>query len=180
MKNLFIIIVRVSCRQLSKIMTVVGVCLGLVTLTACESKTKPANSIRDSLSIESQITGFQGSVSDTLSAVIMGVECQPHICYDENFASFPGGNEALLKYLSENIKYPQQAKKDSIQGRVVVGFIVEADGSITNPEITRSVHPLLDAEALQIVNQMPKWKPATKYGSKVKTKCFIPVSFKMD
>ena len=89
-------------------------------------------------------------------------------------SSFPGGQHALREFLNENIKYPEQAKKDSITGRVVVKFVVEENGSITNPQIVRGIHPLLDAEALHVVNLMPKWKPG-KQGVFI-----LPITFKLD
>ena len=87
--------------------------------------------------------------------------------------SFPGGQSALIDFLNENKKYPEQAKKDSIEGRVVVSFTVESDGSISNPKIERSVHPLLDAEALRLVRLMPKWEPGAQ------SRYNVPISFKM-
>ena len=94
-------------------------------------------------------------------------------------ASFPGGQSALLTFLKDNIKYPEQAKKDSIEGRVVIIFNVETDGSITEPKVVRSVHPLLDAEALRVAKLMPKWEPAYQNDTPVKTKYNIPITFKM-
>ena len=91
-----------------------------------------------------------------------------------SLSSFPGGQQALLKFLSANIKYPEQAKKDSIEGKVVVKFYVETDGSITNPKIARGLHPLLDAEALRVVNLMPKWESG-KQGV-----LYLPITFKME
>ena len=88
--------------------------------------------------------------------------------------SYPGGKQALLDFLKENIKYPEQAKKDSIEGQVVVSFIVKSDGSITNPQVVKSLHPLLDAEALRVINLMPKWKPGSP------SRYELPITFKMD
>ena len=69
---------------------------------------------------------------------------------------------------------------DSIEGRVVVGFVIDTDGSITDPKIVRSVHPLLDAEALRVVKLMPKWEPAFSFWESVKVKYNLPITFKMD
>ena len=92
---------------------------------------------------------------------------------------FPGGQQALLEFLRQNVNYPEQAKKDSIEGRVVVGFVIDTDGSITDPKIVRSVHPLLDAEALRVVKLMPKWEPGSENGTPVKVKYNLPISFKI-
>ena len=99
--------------------------------------------------------------------------------YAEHHPSFPGGQQALLDFLRQNVNYPEQAKKDSIEGRVVVGFVIDTDGSITDPKIVRSVHPLLDAEALRVVKLMPKWEPGSENGTHVKVKYNLPISFKI-
>ena len=92
---------------------------------------------------------------------------------------FPGGQQALLEFLRENVKYPEQARKDSIEGRVVLSFVVETDGSITEPKVVRSLHPLLDAEALRVIKLMPKWEPGYQGDSLVRVKYNLPVTFKM-
>ena len=93
--------------------------------------------------------------------------------------SFPGGHSALMSWLAANIRYPQEAYNNSIQGRVVVTFIVEADGSITDAKVIRSVAPQLDKEALRVVNAMPKWTPGLQNGKAVRTKYNLPVTFKL-
>ncbi len=92
---------------------------------------------------------------------------------------FPGGNEALYKYLAQNIKYPEKAKADKIEGRVVVGFVIEKDGSISNAEVRRSVNAEMDAEALRVINAMPKWQPGTMEGKPVRVHYNIPITFKL-
>ena len=92
---------------------------------------------------------------------------------------FPGGNEALYKYLAQNIKYPEKAKADKIEGRVVVGFVIEKDGSISNAEVRRSVNVEMDAEALRVINAMPKWQPGTMEGKPVRVHYNIPITFKL-
>lgn len=92
---------------------------------------------------------------------------------------FPGGNEALYKYLAQNIKYPEKAKADKIEGRVVVGFVIEKDGSISNAEVRRSVNVEMDAEALRVINAMPKWKPGMQRGVPVRVQYNIPITFKL-
>ena len=84
-----------------------------------------------------------------------------------------------MSWLAANIRYPQEAYNNSIQGRVVVTFIVEADGSITDAKVIRSVAPQLDKEALRVVNAMPKWTPGLQNGKAVRTKYNLPVTFKL-
>ena len=92
---------------------------------------------------------------------------------------FPGGTEAFYKYLSENIHYPEQAKADGIQGRVVVGFIVMDDGSIVNVEVQRGIGGGCDEEAVRVVKAMPKWQPAVYNGKPCNVHYSLPVSFKL-
>ncbi len=93
--------------------------------------------------------------------------------------SFPGGQAALMSYLSKSVKYPEEALKDNVQGRVIVGFIVEKDGSVSNAKIIRGVDSALDKEAIRIVMSMPKWTPGRQNGKNVRTKYNVPVNFKL-
>ena len=98
----------------------------------------------------------------------------------ENMPEFPdGGMAGLMQYLAENIRYPKKAQQEGTQGRVTVQFIVEKDGSISHTSILRSVHPELDAEAMRVINTMPKWKPGTQRGEVVRVKYTIPVMFRL-
>ena len=98
----------------------------------------------------------------------------------EVMPQYPGGQIAMLKYLMENIKYPEQAMKKGIQGRVAVSFIVEKDGSISNVKPVLSVHPLLDKEAVRVVESMPKWSPGKQNGKPVRVRFNVPVMFKLN
>ena len=97
----------------------------------------------------------------------------------EQMPSFPGGNAALMKFLNENIHYPVVAQENGVQGRVVVSFVVERDGHITDVQIARSVDPSLDKEAQRVVKSMPKWIPGKQNGSAVRVKFNVPVSFRL-
>lgn len=98
----------------------------------------------------------------------------------ENMPEFPnGGMAALMKYLTDNIRYPEAAKKAGIQGRVIVQFVVDKDGSIKNVRTLRGVNSDLDAEAIRVIQSMPKWKPGTQKGEPVKVKYTIPVMFRI-
>jgi TonB family protein len=97
----------------------------------------------------------------------------------EEGPEFPGGTMALLEYLRSNIKYPKECRDEKIQGRVLVSFIVEKDGSLSGFEVVKSVHPDLDAEALKVIKAMPAWKPGTQHGEKVRVKFTVPVNFRI-
>ncbi|EFV04287.1 MAG: energy transducer TonB [Segatella salivae] len=97
----------------------------------------------------------------------------------EVMPQFPGGQIAMLQYLMKNIKYPEQAVKEGIQGRVTVRFIVEKDGSISDVKPVLSVHPLLNKEAVRVVKSMPKWTPGKQNGKPVRVRFNLPVMFKL-
>ena len=95
----------------------------------------------------------------------------------EVMPEFPGGIQALIQYLSNNIKYPVKCQENGIQGRVIVSFIVERDGSISNMKVIKSIHPELDKEAIRVVSTMPKWKPGTQRGKAVRVSYNLPINF---
>ena len=97
----------------------------------------------------------------------------------EQMPMFPGGDAALMGYLRDNIHYPTVAAENGVQGRVVVGFVVERDGSITDVNIIRSVDPSLDREAMRVVKSMPRWTPGKQNGSAVRVKYQVPVTFRL-
>ena len=97
----------------------------------------------------------------------------------EQMPSFPGGMGALMSWLSQNIKYPVIAAENGVQGRVIVQFVVEKDGSITDVKVAKSVDPSLDKEAARVVSAMPKWTPGKQNGSAVRVKYTVPVTFKL-
>ena len=96
----------------------------------------------------------------------------------ETMPDFPGGQKELLSFLSRNIKYPTKAIESKIQGRVIVQFVVNKDGSISNAKIVRSVDPDLDKEALRVINSMPQWKPGMQKGEPVSVKYTVPIVFR--
>ena len=97
----------------------------------------------------------------------------------EDMPNFPGGQGELMKYLRNNIKYPAEAQKNKIEGRVIVTFVVNKKGRIIDPTVERSAHPLLDAEALRVIKRMPKWKPGRVNGEPVNVKYRLPITFKL-
>lgn len=98
----------------------------------------------------------------------------------EQQPEFPGGTSGLAKWLGDNIKYPAEAAKQGIEGRVIVQFVVGIDGTVSNVKLMRPVNPLLDQEALRVVTAMPKWTPGKQDGKPVAVKYTIPVTFRQD
>ncbi len=103
--------------------------------------------------------------------VFMVVEVQPE---------FPGGMQALMKFLGDNIKYPEEAQKNKIQGRVIVNFVVNKDGSLSDFKVVRGQDPLLDAEAIRVISTMPNWKPGMQRGQTVKVRYTLPIVFRLN
>ena len=98
----------------------------------------------------------------------------------EQMPSFPGGNAALMNYLSQNIKYPVIAEENGIQGRVIVQFVVGKDGHISDVRVAKSVDPSLDKEAVRVVKGMPKWIPGKQNGQAVTVRYTLPVTFRLN
>ena len=97
----------------------------------------------------------------------------------EQNPQFPGGDAELMKWLTKNLKYPSVAQENGIQGRVLVSFVLNKDGSIVDPKIVRSVDPSLDKEAIRVVSSMPKWTPGRQRGKTVRVKYSLPVTFRL-
>jgi len=107
------------------------------------------------------------------------VDEDPIVSFAEKAPLFPGGQKAMMEYLMKNIKYPAICQEMGIQGRVVVGFVVNKDGSIQNVTVLSSVNEKLDAEAIRVVSSMPAWTPGEMQGQKVRTKFQLPVTFRL-
>ncbi len=99
--------------------------------------------------------------------------------YLDDMPEFPGGGKAMMEWLGQNIQYPKEAVDAKVEGRVMVSFVIEKDGSDSNAKVIRSIDPLLDNEALRVVNAMPNWKPGMQDGQPVRVRFTIPVSFKL-
>jgi periplasmic protein TonB len=95
-------------------------------------------------------------------------------------ALFPGGIGKLLDFISSNTKYPMKARKKEISGIVMIDFLIDASGKVDSARVTKSIHPLLDKEALRVVKSMPDWTPAETDGKKVKYYYSLPISFKLE
>jgi periplasmic protein TonB len=95
----------------------------------------------------------------------------------EDMPEFPGGEEARIKFLSKNLKYPEKAREKSIEGTVYVQFVVEKDGSLTNIKVKRGIGGGCDEECLRVVKLMPKWKPGKQNGKEVRVQYMLPIKF---
>ena len=98
----------------------------------------------------------------------------------EEMASFPGGSAALMQYIAQNLRYPNIQGDCNIQGRVIVGFTVNEDGTLSDIKVMKSISPTFDEEAILVVKSMPKWNPAKQNGKAVKTKYTVPVTFRLE
>ena len=125
-----------------------------------------------------------GIVPEKIDSLIRDITPDP-VKNDEIFIKveespvFPGGDIALLKYIAENTKYPEEAAENNIQGKVIVKFAVSSDGSVKRIEILRGVHPLLDQEAMRVVSTLPLWKPGKQNGKPVSVWFLVPVTFQI-
>ena len=97
----------------------------------------------------------------------------------EDLPQFPGGAVELMKWLTKNLRYPQQAQKKKIEGKVIVQFIVTADGSMSNLQIIKKLEASCDNEAMRVMRMMPKWKPGVQDGKPCRTMVCIPIVFKL-
>jgi len=97
----------------------------------------------------------------------------------EQMPEFPGGMPAMIEFLQTNLNYPKDAKKQNVGGRILVMFVVEADGSISNVRVAKKVFPSLDAEALRVVKAMPKWNPGKEKGKPVRVNFTLPIVFSL-
>ncbi len=122
-----------------------------------------------------QATQTQASASETANANDNPLNFR----IVEQLPEFPGGMSALVKWLTDNIKYPKPAQMQKIEGQVVVSFIINRDGTLADIKVAKSVHPLLDREALRVAKMMPKWKPGLQDNKPCRTLFAIPIVFKL-
>ena len=97
----------------------------------------------------------------------------------EQMPEYPGGMQAMIEFLQTNMKYPEDAAKQKVEGRVMVQFVVETDGSVSDVHVAKQVFPSLDAEAIRVVQAMPKWMPGKDKGKVVRVKYNLPIVFRM-
>ncbi len=146
---------------MGKKVAVAGPAVGMMGLAACTTYNMEEDVLQQQVA-KSAETNTDGQLMGVI------VELMP---------SFPGGNEALMDYLKNNLVYPQE---DSVEGRVVISFVVERDGSITEAQVAKSLAPAYDEEALRVIKAMPKWAPGRRNGETTRTKYSIPISFRID
>ena len=97
----------------------------------------------------------------------------------EQMPEYPGGMQALFEFISQNIKYPADAQKQKVEGRVLAKFVIETDGSISDLEVVKHAFPSLDAEAVRVIQAMPKWIPGRQKGQAVRVKFVMPINFSL-
>lgn len=148
---------------------VAGVAAGIVAMTAC-SDGKIQRTVSDNA--KQWRTAVIKPTADPDSSKIFGAA--------EEMPSFPGGEKALMQYIKDNTYYPKEMCEGAAQGRVMVGFVINEDGSISDVKVLRSLTPELDEVAVKIVKGMPKWNPGKQNGKAVKTKYTVPVSFRTE
>lgn len=110
--------------------------------------------------------------------VMVKKETEPVFIVEE-MPVFPGGESSLMKFIYDNIKYPALASENNLEGRVVLKFVVNSDGSVTRIEIIKGIHPVLDQEAVRVVSMLPDWKPGRQNGEPVPVWFTVPVTFKL-
>lgn len=160
-----------SHRILGKAVVLAGISMNVLTANA--ASVAPLNELEDTDSIT-----ISNSLSTDSIRTKMGSE-DNHILAGvvEQMPAFPGGNYALLKYLEENVRYPDT--EACVSGRVIVRFLINEDGSISEVKIAKSLSPEFDEEAIRVVKAMPKWIPGMQMGERVKVSYTLPISFKI-
>lgn len=161
-------------RKLAKYAIVLPLAFLLITLNSCLSKEKQTDESTTTQAIsslpETPAASPEVAVEEPKGEAYVVVEEQP---------VYPEGNAAMMKFLSDNIKYPVEAQEKNIQGRVITNFVVEKDGSLSDIQVVRSVDPLLDAEAIRVLKLMPNWKPGKQSGENVRVRFTLPVIFRL-
>ncbi len=168
--------------KLAKYLAVIPLVMLLITLNSCLNKEKQTDEKSNDQTEELQNSsskndikadvseGYVPPVTDSQEEIFSVVEEQP---------LYPGGNAAMMKFLSNNIKYPVAAQEKGTQGRVITNFVVEKDGSLSDIQVIRGVDPSLDAEAIRVIQSMPNWKPGTQKGETVRVRYTLPVVFRL-
>ena len=146
-------------RHLGKAVAILGVSASLATLTSCAA--------------DNDIVTAPQTATNSVGSELYFWDIT------EEMPSFPGGPEKLFEYLKQHMRYPKAAEKDSIEGRVIVSFIVEKNGKLTNFKVVKSPDPSLSKEALRVAKSMPKWNPGKDYGKPVRVKYTLPITFRL-
>ena len=147
-------------------------------MIACTQSPKSADKAEEATSVEQPKTEEAEVKYTPVEVEETKVEEQTFQVVEE-MPEFPGGMGECMKWLSKNIKYPQSAQENGVQGRVIVTFVVTKEGDIINPVITKGVDPALDAEALRVIKSMPKWNPGKQRGKAVNVKFTLPIHYRL-
>ncbi|MBU0765294.1 MAG: energy transducer TonB [Bacteroidetes bacterium] len=143
------------------------------------------NIVEDDVEIENELEIEDSEADEEMEVEIVEIEEEEEseevlpFAVIEDKPEFPGGDEALMKFLQSETKYPVIARENGIEGRVFVEFVIEKDGSVSDVKIKRGVDALLDQEAIRVVNSMPKWKPGKQRGKPVRVQYLVPLNFKL-
>ena len=160
-------------QRMGKAAVVAGLSVGLLGANQVALAQQPDSQRMDTTEVilEGCVVPEMGEVGNPEHEVYQIVEQMPQ---------FPNGDEAMMQYIAEQVKYPAEAKKADAQGRVFVGFIVEPDGSLSDFKVLRGIGHGCDEEALRVVESMPKWKPGMQRGKAVRVQYLVPVNFKLE
>ena len=158
--------------------------LPLAALAVSAFARPEVSAVADELSsakVNDLVTSMKTNQAETASVAVKDTLTPDEPVFEkvEQMPEFPGGYKALMNYMSKNIQYPEAAKKADKQGRVVVRFVVRANGDVTDVSVISGVDPLLDAEAMRVVKAMPKWKPGMQDGKSVAVERTLPVMFRV-
>jgi len=175
-------------RILGRAVVLTGIAAGMTSLTACAQKPINHNGCENDSTYE--LAGdvvmpdvpLRGKIPEPVDSIrpIDNDDQRIYGIVDDMQPQFPGGTEALMRYIKEKRQYPVEAIEEGIEGKVFVSFFVEKDGSLTDIKVMKSVNPQLDKEALRIVKSMPKWIPGRRGGEPFRMRYNIPVVFKFD
>lgn len=191
-----------ACSLAGKAVTLAGISAGLILLSGCNgtSSNKSSNTLQgepsapieqidtvDSLAKEGELPPVEDVVSvkkseiDPNEVVIVGEmpDSTNKVSFVDTPATFPGGEQKLMEWISRHLAYPPTAIDEQIQGRVVIQFQVKVDGTIGNVKIIKGVHPDLDTEALRVVKSLPKFNSAMLDGKAVESLFTLPITFKL-
>ena len=140
------------------------------------AKTMMANASLDTFHINRPVSDTSSGYKET--AQVIPPDPEPVVTVEE-MPVFPGGSEALLKFISDNLNYPAKAIESNIEGKVIIRFVVSTDGSVKRITLLRGVDPLLDEEAVRVISLLPKWKPGKNNGTPASVWFSVPVSFRL-
>lgn len=143
---------------------------------------KEVEELSQTLEVEDPIVDIETTINDAIESEPAFVEKAPETPFDvvEDMPEFPGGDEALLSFIAQNIKYPKTAQRLGVEGRVTLFYVIDKDGSITNIEIIKGIGAGCDEEAIRVLKLLPNYTPGKQRGVPVKVKMRLPVHFKLN